>query len=247
MYNRVVLIPYKLASESCAALKTALRDININTVKYKITNLDKILDTDLTIFWGCNTSPAANKLNFFKAAAEVAELNVPLWTESTEVAQGWIDDGITVFGRKYLTSHSGNGIIELEAETITTDKICPLYTQYKKKSAEYRVHVFNGSVIDIVQKKKRRNTENNSKIRNIANGWVYCREDVVVADVAAITKQALLACVASNLNFGAVDIIYNTKENKYYVLEVNTAPGMEGQTVIKYANAIKSYMEQHNG
>jgi D-alanine-D-alanine ligase-like ATP-grasp enzyme len=40
------------------------------------------------------------------------------------------------------------------------------------------------------------------------------------------------------LNFGAVDVIYNEKENKYYVLEVNTAPGLSGTTLEKYVDAI---------
>ena len=46
---------------------------------------------------------------------------------------------------------------------------------------------------------------------------------------------AVNAVKALGLDFGAVDIIYNEKENQYYVLEVNTAPGLEGTTLIKYA------------
>jgi len=48
---------------------------------------------------------------------------------------------------------------------------------------------------------------------------------------------ALAAVSALGLDFGAVDIIYNEHENQYYVLEVNTAPGLEGTTVEKYAEA----------
>jgi D-alanine-D-alanine ligase-like ATP-grasp enzyme len=45
---------------------------------------------------------------------------------------------------------------------------------------------------------------------------------------------------AINLSFGAADIIYSRKKNAAFVLEVNTAPGIEGLTVLDYANAITS-------
>ena len=46
------------------------------------------------------------------------------------------------------------------------------------------------------------------------------------------------AVTALGLEFGAVDIIYNDKSKKLFVLEVNTAPGIEGATVTKYKDAI---------
>ena len=96
----------------------------------------------------------------------------------------------------------------------------------------------------MLQKKRRTNTENiNSHIRNHANGWVFCREDIKINNKNDLFNQALLACNAANLDFGAVDIIYNQKQKKYYVLEVNTAPGLVGQTIIKYANAILTYVK----
>ena len=48
---------------------------------------------------------------------------------------------------------------------------------------------------------------------------------------------------ALNLSFGAVDIIYNGLDNAYYALEVNTAPGIEGETMFSYVCAILNYME----
>ena len=43
---------------------------------------------------------------------------------------------------------------------------------------------------------------------------------------------------AVGLKFGAVDLIWNELENKSYVLEINTAPGLTGATLEKYAQAI---------
>ena len=51
---------------------------------------------------------------------------------------------------------------------------------------------------------------------------------------SADTLAAALACLAkTGLDFGAVDVIY-TKDERVYVLEINTAPGLEGQTVLDY-------------
>lgn len=111
------------------------------------------------------------------------------------------------------------------------------FVKYQKKKNEYRVHVFNGSVIDITQKKKRKGVTVDTKIRNYHNGWVYCRDDVYIPE--GIELLAIRTIKALNLHFGAVDIIWNELQNKCYVLEVNTAPGLTGTTLERYADAIK--------
>jgi D-alanine-D-alanine ligase-like ATP-grasp enzyme len=44
------------------------------------------------------------------------------------------------------------------------------------------------------------------------------------------------------LDFGAVDVIYNRAQDKAYVLEVNTAPGLEGSTLDNYVEAIQKVL-----
>ena len=114
----------------------------------------------------------------------------------------------------------------------------PLYTQYKPKKHEYRVHVMNEEVIDVQKKALRRGSEgNNFQIRTHDNGYIYMRNAIrVPEDAKTYAIQAVDAC---GLDFGAVDIIWNERENKSYVLEINTAPGLEGTTVEKYAETIR--------
>ena len=78
-------------------------------------------------------------------------------------------------------------------------------------------------------------------VRNLANGWVFCRDNVVEPD--GLRDAAVSACAALGLDFGAVDIIWNERENKCYVLEVNTAPGLQGTTLENYANAIAAWIK----
>ena len=112
--------------------------------------------------------------------------------------------------------------------------------RYKKKRHEYRVHFAkesNGTytIIDTTQKKKRKGFENvNTKIRNHQNGWIYAREDIYLPQ--DLKTQALNAAFCSGLPFGAVDLIWNEKEDKSYVLEINSAPGIEGTTLQQYVN-----------
>lgn len=239
MYKRVVLIPYKMGSESCKKLAEELRK-SFPALRVRPENYPRIQRaTDLIIGWGTPGGIASNKLHFFQAASKITGLNIPEWTTDPSVAAKWDK---TYLARTKLSSHSGEGIIVVEPGQ--QQPTAPLYVLYKKKTHEYRAHVFNGQVIDIVQKKRRADFENiNSQIRNVQNGWVFCREDIKINNKNDLITQALLACNAARLDFGAVDIIYNAKEKKYYVLEVNTAPGLEGQTVTNYANAILNFIK----
>ena len=202
---------------------------------------------------------SSNKLLSFQALKE-AGVSIPGFTTNRNEANDW---RCIFFGRKVLTASSGNGIIEFDPEyphseggmypapsndNPYTNDACPLYVKYIKKSAEYRIHVAaqqeNGQkthkVIDIQQKRKRRelsNEEVDYTIRSHANGWVFCREDITSPDDSVIS-EAIAAVIALGLDFGAVDVIWNTHYQKAYVLEVNTAPGLEGTTLQIYTDAI---------
>lgn len=178
-------------------------------------------------------SLAANKFFTFSSLAG-AEVNTVPWTANMAVAKEWQDDGGTIVARTTLTGHSGDGIIIVEkgGELIEA----PLYTKYIFKVREYRVHATRFGVIDTQQKVRDPNVEPKSwKVRSHANGFIFQRKNIVPKpqrDLLAIkTIQAL------GLDFGAVDIIED-KHGQFYVLEVNTAPGLEGQTIVAYQQAL---------
>jgi glutathione synthase/RimK-type ligase-like ATP-grasp enzyme len=261
--KRVVIVPYKMYSGAAKALTQALRDaLNIPVLKVSTASTKyQPRWTDYVINWGCskewpwiNTTEkngnqrCVNKLAFFEvidAHNQVFKdkfVNIPEWTTDPKKVSEWIDtQGLTVVARKLLTGHSGEGIVLMGGEHTKVITHAPLYVQYKKKRHEYRVHFFKVGqnkfeIIDVTQKKKRKGFENvDTKIRNHKNGWVYAREDVT--EPQDLRTQALAAAFASDLDFGAVDLIWNEHENKCYVLEVNTAPGLTGTTLSAYVNA----------
>ena len=149
-------------------------------------------------------------------------------------------DGEMIVVRQLARGHGGRGIMLISGEDEIPD--APLYTVYKKKKAEYRIHVFNGQVIDVQQKRLRKPADDeeitaNHQMRNFDNGWVYCREDVLAPD--AVLDEAVKAVKVLGLDFGAVDIGWNEHYQTPYVYEVNTAPGLEGTTLEIYLNAFK--------
>lgn len=182
---------------------------------------------------------SVDKLSFFKQISfwnnkcqENAVVNIPEWTTNKQEAVAW---NTTFLARTKLNGHSGQGIFVCEPNDEVLPH-APLYVKYKKKRHEYRVHVFNGQVIDVTQKKRKKGFEGvDNKIRNHKNGWIYARDDVTEPN--DLRTQALNTINAVGLKFGAVDLIWNEKENKCYVLEVNTAPGLYETTLRKYAEA----------
>lgn len=144
--------------------------------------------------------------------------------------------GSLVVARKLLRGSEGRGLSIHDKETLL--ERAPLYTQYIKKKKEFRAHVYNNKVIDVQEKRKKAgwSEERNTQVRNTANGYVFCRDDVVVPNDLVAT--AIAAVQALGRSQGAVDLIWNERNNKTYALEVNARPGMTGTTLIKWSDAI---------
>ena len=255
-FSRLVILPYKQGSASArklADLLTHSLGVKVRRVRPDGPYRPKL--RSLVLNYGSNALPhwfpanglnkgcaiAGNKLQAFQRFQQ-HDVRTVEWTSNRAAAQQWASEGHTVVCRTILNAHSGRGIIL--ATTATEVVPCQLYTKYKKKKKEFRVHVFRGQVIDVSEKRRRSGQEIgfSGLVRNLSNGWVYCRDNVVRP--ADMDNLAISACSALGLDFGAVDIIWNEKENKSYVLEVNTAPGLEGTTLQNYANAVLQWVNQ---
>ena len=157
------------------------------------------------------------------------------FTTNKETVQQWLSGGFTVFARTLTKASEGKGIVVLSGESPLV--AAPVYTQYRKKKREYRVHVYKDQVVQVLEKRKKKGFEGtNTKIRNTANGYVFCSQDVV--EPAGIRELALKASKVTASDFKGVDIGFNEKLNELFVIEVNSAPGIEGSNVDKYVEAI---------
>lgn len=191
-----------------------------------------------------------NKLNFFQKVYNYKKdigplpFNTPDAFFSHREAQQWLHEGEgtrTLVARTLVASHEGQGIVLCENPLDVIQ--APLYTAYVKKKWEFRCHIFKDTCIGLVKKVKKRGYEGdrNTRIRNTANGYVFAAhfDDVPQKVRNEVVDQSVAAIKFFGLDFGAVDVIYNEYQDKVYILEINTAPGIEGRTIQTYTDAIK--------
>ena len=241
---RYRVLPYKQGSRSAKALSDALEG---KVLKLEGSRFRRRQD-DIIINWG-STNPsqvcsyngdsdelrqATNKLLFFKRL-DGTGLTPDYWINRDHIP----DDAFPVVCRTILAGHSGEGIVIAN----TRDELVEarLYTKYIKKKSEFRIHIGKREgvcfIISEQQKVKRADIlpeDTDFRVRNHAGGFVFQRNGIEVPD--CVWGVALAAMGRFSIDFGAVDVIYNERQDRAYVLEINTAPGLEGQTVSDYAS-----------
>jgi uncharacterized protein YlzI (FlbEa/FlbD family) len=249
--KRFRVLPYKQGSKSAKNLSLALGGKVLRLMGSKF----KQRQNDVIINWGNSNPPSnlsplnmaddirpvSNKLAFFQLMKErgCSELVPPFWLNADHIEE----KDFPVVCRTVLTGHSGKGIVISDNEDELV--FAPLYTKYIKKKEEYRLHIGrsnNGLVYVFSTQRKAKKlsadpSKVNWKIRNHDNGFIYMRDSIAVPD--AVYEAAKTCFEATDLDFGAVDVIWNEHKKRAYVLEINTAPGLEGQTTQDYAKFFK--------
>lgn len=135
--------------------------------------------------------------------------------------------------RTVLGGSGGAGIVVVRPGESFPD--APLYVKYIRKTMEMRIHVAFGQPIFLQLKLRQSNNEQTADqklIRNHDNGWVFAPRPIEGPILEAAAVEAVKAVAALGLDFGAVDLIVGKKDVQPYVLEVNTAPGIQSPTLI---------------
>lgn len=249
--KRIVISPYQLASKGARLLADALDTIRVRPNGKYVPKRNHIV-----VNWGQSAPPpwtakghaeilnkfdavkvATNKLLTFKALD--GKVPIPEFTTDIKEAEKWFEKKkAKVVCRTLLRASEGRGIVVADAAAKLV--AAPLYVRFVPKDVEYRVHVFRGTAIHVQQKRLRNGLQNdenrNQYIRNTANGWVFTIEHVECP--IEVQEEAVKAVTALGLDFGAVDVAVSKKQ-EVVIFEVNTAPGIEGTTVNKYADVLK--------
>jgi glutathione synthase/RimK-type ligase-like ATP-grasp enzyme len=185
---------------------------------------------------------AKDKLSSFQAFEEAKVSHPPFFTPQTVASAK--RDGTILVARLTTKGSGGEGIVIVR----DGDELpkAPLYTKYIRKNEEYRLHVVRDKVILIQQKRKESEVEQDKDqklIRNRDNGWIFSVNNVVFKDENQkqdCINSSIAACRSLGLDFGAVDLVVESKSAKAYVLEVNTAPGIESPTLAEaYRDAFR--------
>lgn len=259
----IKIYPYRQGSKSAKALAVALEGKVLKHVgsKYRPKRGDLVVNWGSGDFNPAGFAPATTlnadvtvaqcKLKSFQAfhgGDRGDKVSMPPWATTKDGARAL---QFPVVCRTKLRGHSGDGIVIANNADELVD--APLYTQYVKKKDEYRIHVCHRPDPDpdahqywpfFIQRKARKvDVENpNWQVRNLAGGFVFVEEEYNNVPFDVIL-QAINAIPALGLDFGGVDVMWNEKEGKAYVLEVNTACGLEDRTAQKYAEVFQNYLD----
>ena len=215
---------------------------------------------------------AVNKGMFFdKMRRELPQFTIP-FVDNFDDAIDLVEQGSRMYARTILNGHSGKGIVlmvnarDVEREAIQRvvnggsmpvyrpgDNLhrslrdCRLFTQgVAGKRTEYRVHVVSGQVILVQQKRRKENWGNNpnynSLVRNVESSWIYAVNEIDQLGLEAVKEAATQAVLTFGLDFGAVDVIYKHQTEQAFVLEINTAPGLDqdGSALTAYTEAFQN-------
>ncbi len=267
---RRFIYPYMKGSESVKNLSeaTGYKRIKLEGSKFKES------PNKLVINWGSTTCPykdnilndpdsvaiAKDKLKCFDKLRKI-NVNVPEYTtDKDEVCKwNWGDKSPIIYARETLTGNSGQGItvIQSEEEWDNYDhNKAKMYTKFVRKGIEFRFHVFKGYT-HFTQRKclrtdEQRPKEPNFKIRNHENGFIFANDEEAILKDMNFGKIdngkyfAQLAVAWLYLDFGAVDMMYSQDDGMWYLLEVNTAPGLTGKTLEAYKKAFEGYSQQQD-
>lgn len=127
--------------------------------------------------------------------------------------------------------HGGTDIaITMQPEDINVriQQGANFFTEFIPVKDEYRVWIYRRRHLGTYKKYLKYPEKYKRVGRNYQNGFAF---ELVPA--ASLPRNAVdlaaSAVEALGLDFGAVDILESTESGKFYVLEVNTAPGVEGE------------------
>ena len=261
----MILYPYKTGSQGAKDLATA---VDIKQIKKEGSKF-KGASHKLVINWGNSKSTdevdkcmvinkpecvaiCSDKLAFFNFIQRMNDsitkiddyVEIPLYSTKKTWALDMCESGTKIVCRTVLNGHSGEGIHIADTPDDVVD--APLYVEYRLKKTEYRVHIMHDKVVDVQRKARDHNIPDdqvNWQVRNHKYGFVFVRDENPDTIPKNVLTQALNAVKMVGLDFGAVDIIYNSKHRNATVLEINTAPGLSGTTLEGYKSRFKEFGE----
>jgi len=197
---------------------------------------------DATLCWGRSSADIpslngqANRFNKMEALTRFHLGNIPAPTYT--IPRYFVPTGELWLGRRLRHTQGKDIVPVLTCEAAT----CDFLVKYIPTQAEYRVWAFRGVCLAVYEKVYKGEGEYAGIQRNQAFGFRFDmrKPGEYPAELDQLGPKAVAAI---DLDWGAVDIIQG-KDGKLYVLEVNSAPDIEGPkrvSGIRLAKAVSKW------
>jgi glutathione synthase/RimK-type ligase-like ATP-grasp enzyme len=148
--------------------------------------------------------------------------------------------------RTTLSSFGGKGIIVVnnEEEFDAKFKQGNCWTDFIFTKSEYRVHVLGGKVSRIFKKLYDGSSpESKTPIRNLENGYHFSLKEEEGRYEQLRETISTVDDILKGSFYGA-DLGWDAENKKYFVFEVNSAPGLNPNTARDYAEFIISKLKE---
>lgn len=251
--KKIFIYPYTTHSESAKLLANRLGALRIRLQNSVYEHSPE----NLVINWGnsncpypcLNSSSSLNntidKLRLFRLLMNAGHGDIlpQYWTNSLDIP----NSAFPVMCRTKTQGHDGDGIVVALNRNGLVD--ARLYTQYVGHEEEYRVTFFKGiGVTDIQTKRERAGaTVDCPMIKTYSNGFGFQRLTVDPLLQKRLTELCEKVCKATGLDFFGLDVLSsNVLGTQLTLLEVNSAMGLEGQALEKFAQAVEKYVYDWN-
>jgi glutathione synthase/RimK-type ligase-like ATP-grasp enzyme len=146
-----------------------------------------------------------------------------------------------VLVRQTLTSFGGKGIFvcdNIHAFNATMRRN-DYWTPFIKCEFELRVHLFDNQVNRIYKKVNQNGDENAYPIRNHIGGYHFSlRNNDAYPKVLELAQNIGNLFMEVGGHFSAIDIGWDKLNQRYFIFESNSAPGLNSVNAIEYANFI---------
>lgn len=153
----------------------------------------------------------------------------PLFTEGSvpkTTAEGYFSPPLLARKRHHRAGKDLMLVVQPEEIPWRRAAGAEFFVGYVPIADEFRMWVYRGSHLGTYQKVMARPAEYRKIGRNYHNGFSFQLVKSEQVPRGAV-EEAIKSLRALGLDFGAVDILRG-KDGRFYVLEVNTAPGVEG-------------------
>jgi len=142
--------------------------------------------------------------------------------------------------------HGGKDIVFVEnkeqLESIPfEDTYGKYYVPFYDTQYEIRIHWMFGDIIKLFVKRPI-DSEKASFIRSSYKGWRYSLREDIENKYTKAKEITHSLCAALDIRFCAIDMAYSKERDQYIIWEVNSAPGLNLNTLKLYAERLREYL-----